>query len=266
MPNAVAGPRARHSAPGAASLPRVSCAEPARGAARRGVLPSAEEALVFAIIDTAVIPFLNSLYGAVGYLGVFIAMVIESTLLPLPSELILPYAGWKVVDPTAIEPLTHGPWNFWVVVVIGTAANTTGSIFGYYLGANLGRPFLDRWGRFLLIRKHEIDQAETFFARWGSPTAFISRLLPGVRSVISFIAGVAHMPIGRFIVYSTLGAIPWTIALVYAGTGLGANWTQIRDTLRPFDTLILVACVAAVVAFVWWRLGHPGWRSGQSAA
>jgi membrane protein DedA with SNARE-associated domain len=221
---------------------------------------------VFSIIDSAVIPFLSNLYDAVGYLGVFIAMVIESTLLPLPSELILPFAGWKVVDPNAIEPLTHGPWNFWVVVVIGTAANTTGSIFGYYLGAKLGRPFLDRWGRFFLIRKHEIDQAEAFFARWGSPTAFISRLLPGVRSVISFIAGVSRMPIGRFIVYSTLGAIPWTIALVYAGTVLGANYTQIRDTLRPFDTLILVACVAAVVAFVWWRVGHPGWRSGQSAA
>ncbi len=221
---------------------------------------------MFAIIDTMVIPFLDSLYGAVGYLGVFVAMVIESTLLPLPSELILPFAGWKVVDPAAIEPLTHGHWNFWIVVVIGTAANTTGSIFGYYLGAKLGRPFLDRWGRFLLIRKHEIDQAESFFARWGSPTAFISRLLPGVRSVISFIAGVSHMPIGRFIVYSTLGAIPWTIALVYAGTVLGSNWLQIRDAMRPFDTLILVACGAAVVAFVWWRLGHPGLRGRQSAA
>jgi membrane protein DedA with SNARE-associated domain len=221
---------------------------------------------VLAVIDTSIIPFLQHLYATVGYLGVFFAMVIESTLLPLPSELILPLAGWAVVDPTQIEPLTHGPWNFWVVVVIAVIANTTGSIFGYYLGSWLGRPFLDRWGRFLLIRKHEVDQAEAFFARWGSPTAFVSRLLPGVRSVISFIAGVSHMPIRRFIVYSTLGAIPWTIALVYAGTVLGANWTQIRDTLRPFDTLILLACLLAVVAFVWWRLGHPGWRRGQQQA
>jgi membrane protein DedA with SNARE-associated domain len=215
---------------------------------------------VFAFIDTIVIPFLSNLYGAVGYAGVFIAMVIESTLLPLPSELILPYAGFLVSDSNAIEPLTHGPWNFWVVVVIGTAANTTGSIFGYYLGAWLGRPFLDRWGRFLLIRKHEVDQAEAFFVRWGSPTAFISRLLPGVRSIISFIAGVSHMPIGRFIVYSTLGAVPWTMALVYSGVVLGSNWTQIREALRPFDTAILIACILAVVAFVWWRLGHPGFR------
>ncbi len=220
---------------------------------------------MLSFIDTFVIPFLGNLYDAVGYLGVFFAMVIESTLLPVPSELILPFAGFKVVDSSAIEPLTHAPWNVGVVVVIGTLANTTGSIFGYYLGAWLGRPFLDRWGKYLLIRKHEVEQAEQFFARWGSPTAFFSRLLPGVRSVISFIAGVSHMPIGRFIVYSTLGAIPWTIALVYGGVVLGSNWTQIRDVLKPFDLLIAVVCVLAVVAFVWWRLGHPGWRGAEQA-
>ena len=218
---------------------------------------------MLSFIDTMVIPFLDSLYAAVGYLGVFVAMFIESTLLPLPSELILPFAGWKVVDPTAIEPLTHGPWSFWIVVIVGTTANTAGSLFGYFLGARLGRPFLDRWGKYLLIRHHEVDQAEQFFARWGSPTAFFSRLLPGVRSVISFIAGVSHMPLRRFTVYSTLGAIPWTIALVYFGTVLGDHWQDIRKTFAPFDTAILLAIVAAVVLFVWWRLGHPGWRSGE---
>ncbi len=218
---------------------------------------------MLSFIDTWIIPMLQSAYDSVGYVGVFVAMVIESTLLPLPSEIILPMAGWMVWDTTRLEPLTHAHWNFWIVVVVGVAANTTGSIFGYVLGARLGRPFLDRWGRYLLIRKHEVEQAEQFFARWGSPTAFISRLLPGVRSVISFIAGVSHMPIGKFIVYSTLGAIPWTIALVYAGTVLGANWIDIRDALRPFDTLMVVIVAAAVIAFVWWRLGHPGWRRGE---
>jgi membrane protein DedA with SNARE-associated domain len=217
-------------------------------------------------IDTAVIPFLDHLYAAVGYLGVFLAMVVESTLLPIPSEIILPFAGFLVSDPSKVEPLTHGPWNFWVVVFIGVAANTTGSLFGYALGAKLGRPFLDRWGKYLLVRKHEVDQAERFFARWGSPTAFISRLLPGIRSVISFIAGVSHMPIKKFTIYSTLGAIPWTIALVYAGTVLGSNWTQIRDDLKPFDTLILLACVAAVVVFVIWRLIGRGSDASQAEA
>jgi membrane protein DedA with SNARE-associated domain len=221
---------------------------------------------VLQVIDTTVIPLLRDLYGSVGYLGVFLAMVIESTLLPIPSEIILPMAGWMVSDTTRLEPLTQAHWNFWIVVIVGVAANTTGSLFGYFLGAKLGRPFLDRWGRYLLVRKHEVDQAEAFFARWGSPTAFISRLLPGVRSVISFIAGVSHMPIGRFTVYSTLGAIPWTIALVYAGTVLGANWVQIRDALKPFDLVMVVACVVAVAAFVWWRLGHPGWSRAEQEA
>ncbi len=220
---------------------------------------------MFGFIDTAVIPILDHLYATVGYLGVFLAMVVESTLVPIPSELILPFAGFLVSDPTKIEPLTGGPWNFWVVVVTGVAANTTGSLFGYLLGARLGRPFLDRWGRFLLVRPHEVAQAEGFFARWGSPTAFFSRLLPGVRSVISFVAGISHMPIRPFLVYSTLGAIPWTIALVYAGTVLGANWVNIRDAMKPFDTVIILACVAAVVAFVVWRL-RSGSDRGRAAA
>lgn len=211
---------------------------------------------MFGFIDTAVIPFLDHLYGAAGYLGVFLAMVVESTLLPLPSELILPFAGFLVSDSTKIEPLTRTAWSFWPVVVVGVVANTTGSIFGYFLGMRLGRPFLDRWGRYLLIRHHEIERAERFFARWGSPTAFVSRLLPGVRSVISFIAGISRMPIGPFVVYSTLGAIPWTIALVFAGVQLGSNWTQIRDAMRPFDTAIVVACAVAVVAFVAWQVSH----------
>jgi membrane protein DedA with SNARE-associated domain len=221
---------------------------------------------VLGFIDVMVRPFLDSLYGAVGYLGVFLAMVAESTIVPIPSEIILPFAGFLVSDPSKTEPLTGGHWNFWIVVLVGIAANTTGSLFGYALGARLGRPFLDRWGKFLLIRKHEVDQAEHFFARWGSPTAFFSRLLPGIRTVISFVAGVSHMPIKPFLVYSTLGAIPWTIALVYAGTVLGSNWLKIRDTLKPFDNLILVVCILAVVLFVWYRLDRPGWPKTKAEA
>jgi len=221
---------------------------------------------VLSFIDTAVIPFLQSLYAAVGYLGVFVAMTIEATLLPLPSELILPMAGWMVSDPKQIEPLTHASWNFWIVVAVAVAGDLTGACFGYFLGSHLGRRFLDRWGRYLLIRKHEIEQAEGFFGRWGAPTAFIGRLLPGVRSVVGFAAGIARMPFRPFVAFSALGVIPWTVALVYAGTVLGAHWTEIRDDLRPFDTLIILACAAAILLFVWWRLGHPGWNRRRAEA
>src|SRR3954468_5630612 len=161
---------------------------------------------LLAFIDQIVIPFLNSLYGTVGYLGVMVAMAIESAMIPIPSELILPYAGFLVSDPTQIEPLTGQPWSFWITVVVATLGNTAGSLIAYAIGAWGGRPFLERYGRYLLIRPHEIELAERFFDRYGAPAAFLSRLLPIVRTFISFPAGVARMPLGRFIVYSTAGA------------------------------------------------------------
>ena len=219
---------------------------------------------MLAFIDQIVIPFLNTLYGAVGYVGVAVAMAIESAMIPLPSELILPYAGFLVSDPNQLEPLTRGPWGFWIVVVAATIGNTAGSLIGYAIGAWGGRPFLERWGRFLLIRADEIETAERFFARYGPATAFFSRLLPIVRTFISFPAGVARMPLGTFIAFSTAGAFIWSTLLVWAGVQLGAGWADIRHALQPFDLALVVAFVALVALFIWWRLGRPGWR-GRSA-
>ncbi|MEO7334868.1 MAG: DedA family protein [Gemmatimonadales bacterium] len=217
---------------------------------------------MLAIIDQIVIPFLASLYGAVGYLGVMVAMAIESAMIPLPSELILPFAGFLVSDPAAIEPLTNGRWDFWVVVVVATVGNTLGSLVGYAIGAWGGRPFLLRWGRYLLIRPHEIELADHFFQKYGPATAFFSRLLPVVRTFISFPAGVARMPIRTFIVYSSAGAFLWSILLVFAGQQLGASWVNIRHALQPFDLAIAVGVIALVALFIWWRLGMPG-RPGR---
>jgi membrane protein DedA with SNARE-associated domain len=213
---------------------------------------------MLAFIDQIAIPFLESLYGAFGYFGVFLAMTIESAMIPLPSELILPFAGFLVSDPAQLEPITGQPWNYWIVVVVATLGNTAGSLIAYAIGAYGGRPFLEKYGRYLLIRHHEIELAEHFFAKWGAPTAFFSRLLPIVRTFISFPAGVARMPIRTFVIYSTAGAFIWSMLLVWAGVQLGANWEEIRHALQPFDLLITVLAVLAVVLFVWWRLGTPG--------
>jgi membrane protein DedA with SNARE-associated domain len=213
---------------------------------------------VLAFIDQIVIPFLNSLYGAVGYLGVMVAMAIESAMIPLPSELILPYAGFLVSDPSQIEPITGQPWSFWITVAVATIGNTLGSLIAYAIGAYGGRPFLERYGRYLFIREHEIAAADRFFERFGAATVFFGRLLPIVRTFISFPAGVTRMPIGKFLLFSTLGALPWSIALVWAGTQLGANWPTIRDLLKPFDTLILIGCIGFAAILLWWRLGMPG--------
>src|SRR4051794_9575558 len=182
-------------------------------------------------------------------------MAIESAMIPLPSELILPFAGFLVSDRSAIEPLTHASWNFWIVVVVATIGNTVGSLIAYAIGAWGGRPFLERWGRYLLIRPHEIEIAEGFFAKYGSATVFLWGLLPVARTFLSFPAGVARMPLGKFVLYSTLGAFFWSILLTFAGVQLGSRWEDIRHALQPFDTLIAVVIVAAVVLFIWWRLG-----------
>ncbi len=212
---------------------------------------------MLAFIDQIVIPFLASLYGAVGYLGVLVAMAIESAMIPLPSELILPFAGFLVSDPAKIEPLTNGPWSFWIVVVVATLGNTLGSLVAYAIGAWGGRPFLERYGKYLLIRPHEIEIAERFFARWGAQTAFFSRLLPIVRTFISFPAGVARMPLRTFVLYSTAGAFVWSTVLVWAGVQLGERWTEIRRALQPFDLVIAVVAIVGLAALLWLRLGRP---------
>jgi membrane protein DedA with SNARE-associated domain len=226
--------------------------------------PPARGLCVLAFIDQIVIPFLESLYGAVGYLGVLVAMAIESAMIPMPSELILPFAGFLVSDPNAVEPITGQPWNFWLVVIAATIGNTLGSLVGYGIGAYGGRPFLERYGKYLLIRQHELELAEEFFAKYGAATAFFSRLLPVVRTFISFPAGVARMPLGTFIVFSTAGAFIWSVLLVQAGVILGDNWVEIREMLEPFDLAIAIACALAVAVFIWWRLGMPGWRRSQA--
>ncbi len=212
---------------------------------------------MLAFIDEIVIPFLETLYGAAGYLGVLLAMAIESAMIPLPSELILPFAGFLVSDPSQIEPITGQPWSFWIVVIVATIGNTLGSLIAYAIGAYGGRPFLERYGRYLLIRPHEIELADHFFARWGAQTAFFSRLLPIVRTFISFPAGVARMDLRKFVVYSTAGAFLWSTALVWAGVQLGANWGEIRAMLQPFDLAIAIVVVAGALVFLWLRLGRP---------
>ncbi|HTS14400.1 MAG TPA: DedA family protein [Candidatus Sulfotelmatobacter sp.] len=215
---------------------------------------------MLAFIDQLVIPFLTSLYGAVGYLGVVVAMTIESAMVPLPSELTLPFGGFLVSDPSQLEPLTHQPWSFWAVVVAATVGNTAGSLIAYAIGAWGGRPLLERYGRYVLIRTEEIDRADDFFRRRGGVTVFIGRLLPVVRTFISFPAGVARMPLVPFVVYSMLGAVLWSVVLVFAGVQLGAHWEDLRHALQPFDLLLAVLFVVAAAVFVWWRLGRPGWR------
>lgn len=201
-------------------------------------------------IDGVVLPFIDALYSHLGYIGVVIAMSIESAALPIPSELILPFAGWSV-SRGLVEPLTGSTWTYWGAVIAGVAGNTAGSLVGYAIGALGGRPLVERYGRYVLISTHDLELAERWFTRYGEATVFVSRMLPIVRTFISIPAGVARMPLWRFVIFSLLGAIPWVMLLVWGGVVLGDHWLDLKQQLRGLDYLVAAAIVVLVGLFVW---------------
>ena len=201
-------------------------------------------------IDAIVIPFLEALYERFGYVGVVIAMAIESAAIPLPSELILPFAGWSV-SKGLTEPLTSSPWSYWGAVIAGVVGNTVGSLASYAIGAYGGRPLVERYGRYVLISAHDLELADRWFARYGEATVFFSRMLPIVRTFISVPAGIARMPLWRFTLFSILGAIPWVMLLVWGGMQLGDHWLELKHNLRGLDYLIAAVILLGVGLFVW---------------
>jgi membrane protein DedA with SNARE-associated domain len=206
-------------------------------------------------LEAVVIPFLESLYTTFGYGGVVLAMTIESAAIPLPSEIVLPFAGWMVWRGLG-EPLTGAAWSYWGAVAAGLAGNTLGSLLSYWIGRAGGRPLLERYGRYVLISHHDLEVADRWFARWGEATVLFSRMLPVVRTFISVPAGVARMPVWRFTVFSVIGALPWIMLLVWGGSVLGANWVEIKRALRGLDYLVLAAILGLVGLFLWRHLAR----------
>lgn len=201
-------------------------------------------------IDAIVIPFLEALYERFGYIGVVIAMAIESAAIPLPSELILPFAGWSV-SKGLTEPLTSSQWTYWGAVVAGVVGNTLGSVASYAVGFYGGRPLVERYGKYVLISAHDLALADRWFARYGEATVFFSRMLPIVRTFISVPAGVARMPLWRFTLFSVLGAIPWVMLLVWGGMQLGDHWLELKHNLRGLDYLVAAVILLGVGIFIW---------------
>ena len=214
-------------------------------------------------IDQQVIPFFLALYDAVGYVGVALGVGLETFVPILPSEVIVPMAGWKVAqsgaDPAVVEWLTAQPWTFIGVMVAATIGAAVGSLAGYLIGAWGGRPLLDRYGRYIHIHPDDLDRADAWFARYGGWAVFLARFVPLLRALINYPAGVARMPIGRFLLFSILGSIPWNLALVTAGWVLGENYEALYSAIRPFEILIYVVVVVAI-AFILVR-----WARGRSA-
>lgn len=183
-----------------------------------------------------------------GYVGIALLMAIESACIPLPSEIIMPFAGYLVYK---------GQMNLYLAATAGAIGCNLGSIVAYEVGKRGGRPLLLRYGKWLLIGEGEIEAADRFFARFGNMAVLIGRLLPAIRSFIAFPAGVARMPLVPFHIYTFVGSWPWCFGLAWLGMVLGERWDsdpRVKAVFHSADALIGVVLVAAVVWFVWHRL------------
>jgi len=205
-------------------------------------------------VISAVVAFIVAVISAAGYAGVAILMAIESACIPLPSEAIMPFAGYLV---------SVGQFNLIAAATAGALGCNIGSTVAYLVAAHGGRRAFERWGGYVLVRHEDLDRAERFFARYGAVTVFVGRLLPVIRTFISFPAGLARMPMLKFQIYSFVGSWPWCFALAYAGVVLGARWHSdpvFRRLFHEFDALIVLVAFAGLAWFVWSR-----WRQTDRA-
>lgn len=195
-------------------------------------------------ILTTIANWIMSVISSLGYGGIILLMAIESANIPLPSEIIMPFSGFLVAQ---------GQFNLFWAALAGAIGCVLGSIFSYYIGAWGGRPLVEKYGKYILVSHHDLDLADRWFLRHGEAIVFFGRLLPVVRTFISFPAGIARMNFGRFVLYSFLGSLPWTLLLAYIGQKMGENWENIRGYFRGVDWIILGLIV---VGIGWWIARH----------
>ena len=185
--------------------------------------------------------FVIAVISQAGYPGIVLLMGIESACIPLPSEIIMPFSGYLVYT---------GRFKLAWVALAGAVVCNVGSLVAYYVGALGGRPLAEKYGRYVLVTRHDLELADRWFARYGDWAVFFARLLPVVRTFIALPAGIARMNFLRFNLYTFLGSLPWCLALAYAGLKLGERWTILRQYFHRFDTAILILIVIGVVWFV----------------
>lgn len=200
-------------------------------------------------VETGTIDLARSLYQSLGWFGVVLAMAIESASIPLPSEIIMPLAGWLLVADR------HLGWaGILEASLFGAIGNALGSAIAYGVGAWGGRPLLERYGKWLLITHKDLARADRWFARWGEITVFAARLLPVVRTFISLPAGVARMPFWRFLIFSFAGAFLWCIPLTAVGYYWGPRWEDVRNSIKWLDYPVAGLILLAIAWYVWHKL------------
>lgn len=199
--------------------------------------------------------FLLGLSSAAAYSVVFLLMALQSACIPIPSEVIMPFAGYK---------LGHSLIDLVILATVASLASNLGSIPAYWLGARGGRPMIERYGRYILLNRHDLDLADRFFTRFGSFAVLIGRMLPIVRTFIAFPAGIARMNQVRFHIYTFIGSWPWCFALAYIGMKLGAKWDSDPQFKAIFHRFQLGVEIVIVVAAAWFLWTHWKNRTGAS--
>ena len=200
-------------------------------------------------IETWFLEIITKVYDAMGWPGVVFLMGIESAAIPFPSELIMPLAGWLL-----IEAKGDSEWMLLMAGFYGALGNLLGSWVAYWISYKGGRPLLKKYGKYVLVTQHEVDQAEIWFKKYGELAVFASRMLPVVRTFISVPAGIARMNFWKFSFYTFVGSYPWSLGLAYGGFKLGENWEDMRQVMRPFDFPIAAIMAVAVAWFIYHRI------------
>ncbi len=176
-----------------------------------------------------------------GYLGIFFLMVAESALIPIPSEVIMPFSGYLV---------SIGKFNVILVIIASSIGNLVGSLISYTIGLYLGRGVVLRYGKYILLRESHLEHAESYFKKYGNKSIFISRLLPAIRTYISLPAGIAKMKLKKFSAFTLVGSIIWNAALTFIGLKLGQEWESIRKYSSYFDVLVIVAVIIIIIMYI----------------
>jgi membrane protein DedA with SNARE-associated domain len=209
--------------------------------------PQAIQIIMTERILAVLFVFIKSVIGVTGYGGITLLMAIESACVPLPSELIMPFAGYLVFE---------GKMSLFWAATAGAIGCNLGSLVAYEIGFYGGRPLVERFGSYILMGRRELDWAESFFKKWGQAAVFVGRLLPVIRTFIALPAGIARMPRGRFHLYTFLGSWPWCFGLAYLGMKLGENWRSLGQYFHKLDAVIGALLLLAVVYFVYSHWQH----------
>jgi membrane protein DedA with SNARE-associated domain len=192
--------------------------------------------------------WITAFIAKTGYAGVFLLMTLESACIPVPSEAVMPFAGSLIItDPGR-------GFNIYLLTVIGALANVAGSALSYWVGACGGRKFINRYGKYFLIREADVERADRFFKKHGDAAAFFSRMLPIVRTYISLPAGISGMPFLQFVAYTFAGALPFCLLLAWAGVKLGKHWQQVHLWLDKANVGVSAVLIVLLGLWLWHRL------------